>query len=79
MGGEREPVAYLETLDSLDERDVIAGYFAGKDGDGHEPSPEMNRSYWHGWKCGMADSGRYTPDETHRQLIRLYIQRGKLA
>lgn len=76
---ERDPVADLATLDSLDERDVISGYWAGRDGDGNEPSLEMNRSYWHGWKCGMADSNRYVPDETHRELIRLYIERGKLG
>ena len=39
---DREPIADLTTLDNLDSRDLVAGYFAGFNGDGHEPSVEMD-------------------------------------
>lgn len=72
---EREPVKDLETLGALDERDLLSGYWAGFRGDGNEPSLEMNRSYWHGWRNGMVDSGRMKTDAAQMELAHLYLNR----
>jgi hypothetical protein len=51
------PVITLEDLFSLDETEILDGYWDGRDG---EPEPKGNRSraYWHGWRNGMVDSKR---------------------
>lgn len=71
----RKPVADLETLDALDERDLISGYWAGFKGDGHAPSVEMDTAYYHGWVNGMCDSGRMKPSGTHRKLVSDWLER----
>ena len=70
---EREPISDLQALSEQDERDMLAGYNAGFSGDGHEPSAEFNRSYWHGWRNGMMDSGRMRIDEPARLLAHLFV------
>jgi ribosome modulation factor len=72
---ERTPVSTLAELDTLDERDVIAGYWAGYRGDGHEPDLEFNRSYWHGWRNGMHDSGRLQGDWAMASLAHEYVRK----
>jgi hypothetical protein len=49
-----EPVTTLAELQSLDDREVVEGYW---DGVNNEPEPRGNRSksYWHGWHNGRAD------------------------
>ena len=72
---EREPISDLQTLAEQDERDMLAGYWAGFRGDGHEPSAEFNRAYWHGWRNGMADSGRLSIDAAMRKLAAEFVAR----
>jgi ribosome modulation factor len=78
MSDERKPVTTLAELDALDERDMVSGYRAGMNG-APEPSIEMNRDYWHGWRNGMADSGRIPIDEAMRTLCHEYVKRGIFA
>ena len=56
---DREPVDNLTALDNLDSRDLVSGYFAGFNGDGHEPSVEMDTAYYHGWLNGMITRNRW--------------------
>ena len=72
---ERAPITDLKTLDDQDERDLLAGYWAGFRGDGHEPSAEFNRAYWHGWRNGMADSNRLPIDSAMRKLCSEWLDR----
>lgn len=74
---ERTPITDLSVLDEQDERDMVSGYWAGFRGDGHEPGSEFNRAYWHGWKNGMADSGRMNIDEAMRNLCAAWLEREK--
>lgn len=59
MSADRKPVSTIAELETLDERDVLHGYFAGLAGR-EEPGVEFNRAYWHGWRNGMMD-GRRAP------------------
>jgi hypothetical protein len=54
----------------------MEGYWDGFD-DAPEPRPGGNRSrsYWHGWKCGMADAHRLEPDAVHDRLVHDYVER----
>lgn len=79
QSNEREPVKDLATLNSLDERDMLAGYNAGLNGDGHEPSIELNRSYWHGWRNGRMDRYKMSIDEAARALAHEYVNRKRGA
>ena len=74
---DREPIDNLTSLDNLDNRDLVAGYFAGLNGDGHEPSVEKNADYYHGWLNGMCDKGRMQPSATHKQLVHEWHERSK--
>ena len=74
---DREPIDNLTTLDNLDSRDLVSGYFAGLNGDGHEPSVEKNADYYHGWLNGMCDKGRMQPSATHKQLVHEWHERSK--
>ena len=75
---ERIPVQTLEELDGLDERDMMHGYLAGYRG-APEPSIEMNRAYWHGWRNGMVDGGRMAKDEAQAILARRLVARERDA
>ncbi len=76
---EREPITDMETLAKQDERDMRSGYEAGLNGR-EEPGVEFNRSYWHGWKNGMVDSGRVkNPDAHQAKLAHEFIKAGNLS
>lgn len=62
------PVRTAFDLDQIDDDEVVEGY---RDGLRGEPEPKGNRSrsYWHGWKNGMVDSGRRKSDQHQRALI----------
>jgi ribosome modulation factor len=74
---ERTPVSTVEELRTLDERDVISGYWAGFNGR-EEPGVEFNRSYWHGWRNGMMDQGRLKPDAASAALASAVVESGYL-
>lgn len=61
-------------LDVLNSDDVVAGYWAGRNGD-PEPGNTHSRSYWHGWRNGMADSGRMRIDEEQCQLAQSVVRK----
>jgi ribosome modulation factor len=69
-------VSTLADLDTLDETEMLEGY---RDGLANEPEPGGNRSrsYWHGWRNGMADRGLRPVDEAQRDLAREYLARSR--
>jgi len=72
MDDERKPVSTLAELLTLDERDILHGYYAGLNGC-DEPSVEFNRSYWHGWANGMRDKHRMPPTPEAMQLAAEFL------
>lgn len=60
-------IAHNKDLEHLDEGDVVAGYMAGLNGE-PEPGSDRSRSYWHGWRNGMMDSGRVEKDAEQANL-----------
>lgn len=70
------PATRKEALESIDEKELIEGYFDGKE---NAPEPMGNRSwsYWHGWRNGMSDAGHREIDEFQRQLAHEAVSRGK--
>ena len=54
------PVETVADLDTLDEAEIIEGYHDGREG--FPCGENRSRSYWHGWRNGMADSGRIKID-----------------
>lgn len=74
---ERIPVTKASELDALDDRDVKAGYDAGRNGR-EEPGVGFNRDFWHGWRNGMMDSHRMKPDAASQALAHDVIESGWL-
>lgn len=52
----RRPVVSVDDLSTLDDAEIIEGYLDGRDG--LPCGGNRSRSYWHGWRNGMVDSGR---------------------
>ncbi len=67
---EFKPVETLEDLATLDDREVIEGYWAGKDG-WPEPGNNRTRSYWHGWRNGAVDGKHRKKDAAQAKLASL--------
>lgn len=63
------PVRTAADLATLDDEDVVSGYFDGLRGE-PEPGNNRSRSYWHGWKNGMVDSRRREQDEHQAALAK---------
>ena len=61
------PVRTTEDFHTLDRADVLLGYMDGFDG-GPAPGSDRSRSYCHGWRNGMVDSGRCDPDDAQHAL-----------
>lgn len=71
---EYQPVTTMEDLDTLDEAEVMAGYWSGRAGD---PEPSHNlvtRSRWHGWRNGAMDGGHIPHDAAAQALASAYIE-----
>lgn len=66
---EFKPVRTKADLLNLDDDEVIAGYWSGRDGD-PAPGSDKSRSFWHGWRNGRADGGFDPIDPAQRQLAR---------
>lgn len=73
---EFEPVAHKSDLDNLDSDDMLAGYMAGLI-NSTEPGSAYSRSYWHGWRNGMADKGRLPHDYAMRNLAEEVVRHHK--
>ena len=61
----------ITDVDAMDQDEVMQGYLAGYSG---EPKPTDSRDKWHGWRNGMADSGRIEIDESQRSVARQYVR-----
>lgn len=66
---EFQPVSTAADLASLDSDEIVEGYRDGLRGE-PEPGGNRSRSYWHGWRNGMSDSGRRASDDAQRALAR---------
>lgn len=64
----REPVITAEELATLDDGEILEGYWDGLDGDA-EPGDNRSKAYWHGWRNGRNDRG-HKVDPAQRLLIR---------
>lgn len=73
----RVPLRTAEETDTLDDSDLIAGYFDGRAGE-PEPGDNHSLSYWHGWRNGAADGGHRENDDAQRALARDYLARERL-
>lgn len=71
-----EPVRTLEELDTLNSEMMVAGYMAGRKGY-PEPEIECGKSFWHGWRNGMIDTGRMQQDDASLTLARLIVERSR--
>lgn len=67
MSADRIPIRSAALLDTLNEAELVEGYF---DGFGDAPAPGDNRSfsYWHGWRNGMVDGHHAEPDGAQQEL-----------
>jgi hypothetical protein len=68
----RIPITDVRLLDELDEREMIEGYFDGKDG-WREPGDNRSYSYWHGWRNGASDGHHREIDLAQRELAKSFI------
>lgn len=64
---EFNPISTKKDLELQDEFEMVSGYMAGLH-NYPEPSSAYSRSYWHGWRNGMADKGRIPLDADMRNL-----------
>ena len=72
---EFKPATTVEDLQLLDVDKILEGY---RDGSRGEPEPGNNRSrsYWHGWRNGIADTKRMEADESMSLLARDVVKKG---
>lgn len=70
---EFEKVKSMEELSKLNEIEILEGYRAGID---NQPAPgsDKSKSFWHGWRNGMADMGRIEMDDAMIRLAREYTR-----
>ncbi|MBA3576167.1 MAG: hypothetical protein H0W39_00925 [Sphingomonas sp.] len=74
---ERRAVVTADDLDTLDEAEIIEGY---RDGfEGFPCGENRGRSYWHGWKNGMTDTGRMDMTVEGKLLVRSVLSQQRLA
>ena len=65
---EYQPLSTAAELELLDDDDCVAGYRAGRRG-APEPGSDRSKSYWHGWRNGMMDTGRLPIDAAAQNLV----------
>ena len=71
---EYSPLSTAAELAFLDDDECVAGYRAGLGG-APEPGSDKSKSYWHGWRNGMMDTGRLPHDEAARNLAAEVVRR----
>lgn len=69
------PVSTVEELAKLNDEEIIEGYRSGYKGD-PEPDSTKSKSFWHGYRNGLVDSGRWKGDEHQTALARDCIAHG---
>ncbi|MBS9721222.1 hypothetical protein JYU29_11040 [Tianweitania sp. BSSL-BM11] len=62
-----KPVETLEDFYTLDDGEVLCGYLDGLSGI-ECPLSGVTRSYWHGWRNGLVDSGLLEADGAQVKL-----------
>jgi hypothetical protein len=67
------PAATLADMEGWDEAEMVRGYLAGHKG---EPRPE-GKAAQHGWRNGMADSGRLPITHRQRQIAADYVRQAR--
>ena len=67
----REPVLSIPDLETLIESEIVEGYSDGLEG--FPCGENRSRSYWHGWRNGMVDSGRQQKDDAQIILARMIV------
>jgi hypothetical protein len=71
-----EPVSTIADLETLDEDEILEGY---QDGMNNFPCGDnRSRSYWHGWRNGMADFRHIPSDESMWRLANEAVDSGYL-
>jgi len=63
---ERIPISTLADLASLDDSEIIAGYFDGREN--FRCGDNRSLSYWHGWRNGRCDGGHAKSDWAQQKL-----------
>ena len=71
---EYSPLSTAAELAFLDDDECVAGYRAGLGG-APKPGSDKSKSYWHGWRNGMMDTGRLPIDGAARQLAAEVVRR----
>lgn len=69
---EFNPVQTVDDFRTLDDGEMLEGYLDGFHGEA-APDSSHSRSYWHGWRNGMVDSGRRSPDQAHLDLADAFL------
>jgi len=57
---------------TLDDGETLEGYLDGFHG-AAAPDSSRSRSYWHGWRNGMVESGRRSPDQAYLALSEAFL------
>ena len=65
------PIDTVEVFRTLDDGEILEGYMDGFDGTA-APDSTRSRSYWHGWRNGMIESGRAPPDVAYDALAEAF-------
>lgn len=77
MNADRIPVSTLADLDTLDEAEILEGYWDGRAGE-PEPGNNRSRSYWHGWRNGRVDGRHDKGDQAMQALARAVVGRERM-
>ena len=72
-----EPVTTLEDLATLNEAELVAGYWSGRE-DEPNPGTSRSRSFWHGWCSGMVYSG-HMPVTPGQEALALAVQNRRVS
>lgn len=68
------PVRTVSDLETLDQNEIVLGYWSGFEGDS-EPGNNHSRSFWHGWRNGASDKRFREIDADQRALAREIVSR----
>lgn len=70
---EFSPIKTVADLNNQDESEILLGYFSGGNGD-PEPGSMKSRSFWHGWRNGMADYRHMKIDDAQVALAAEFVR-----
>lgn len=69
---EFSPVQTVDDFRTLDDGETLEGYLDGFHGEA-APNSSHSRSYWHGWRNGMVESARRSPDQAYLALAEAFL------